>query len=105
MKKIFFLAGVLFFIGCTVGENNTTTTNTLPEKFIPNDGRMIAATNCFQCHGTNGYSKTSWDSIAGEDADEFYENDHPIMAAQTDGFDSGEVNEMFSYLKTLPEKD
>ncbi len=81
------------------------TTQVTLSTFTPNDGRMLAAVNCFGCHGSNGYSKTSWDSIAGEDMEEFFESDHPIMKAQTYGFTQTEIGKIFGYLSTLKEKE
>jgi sulfide dehydrogenase cytochrome subunit len=38
----------------------------------PHPGRLLAS-NCFQCHGTNGHAVGSMESLAGEDADDIYE--------------------------------
>ncbi|GAB6045999.1 hypothetical protein JCM11957_15980 [Caminibacter profundus] len=76
-------------------------TPTLPKKYTPNNSRVLAATTCFQCHGSFGVSKTRWDSIIGEDAEDFYENRHPIMKAQRAGFAKQEVRGMFNYLHSL----
>ncbi|QCT94085.1 hypothetical protein FE773_02510 [Caminibacter mediatlanticus TB-2] len=68
--------------------------------YTPNNGRVLAAANCFQCHGTNGVSVTNWDSIKDEDVEDFYD-DHPIMYAQTFGFNRNEVREIFNYLHSI----
>ena len=105
MRIVLTFIGLLFILGCSSDNNSNVTTQQLPTKFVPNDGRLLSATNCFQCHGTNGYSTTSFDSIAGEDKDEFYESDSPIMKAQVSGFTDSEVDLMFLYLKSLKEKE
>ncbi len=81
--------------------SSTAPTLTLPQRYTPNDGRLLAA-GCYQCHGTNGYSTNKWDSIAGEDMDEFYD-DHPLMRAQAQGYTLDEVRKIFDWLRTLPE--
>ena len=49
----------------------------------PPAGRLLAA-QCFQCHGTNGKSTSSIDSISGKSANELY-NDLIEMKAKTSG--------------------
>jgi len=39
----------------------------------PHPGRLLAS-NCFQCHGTNGRSLGSMPKLAGEDADRIFED-------------------------------
>lgn len=39
----------------------------------PSAGRLLVATQCAQCHGTDGYSVTRIDSIAGESYSELME--------------------------------
>ncbi len=39
----------------------------------PTAGRLLLATQCAQCHGTDGYSLTEIDSIAGEERSEIIE--------------------------------
>ena len=109
MKRLALFLSLVFLVGCGGNSDNldnqeinkTPPSSAKTDKFVPNNGRLLAATNCFQCHGTDGYSKTKWDSIAGEDMDEFYEREHPIMSAQIDGFKQDEVNAMFNYLQNL----
>lgn len=81
----------------------SSTSSAVISSYIPNDGRVLAS-GCFQCHGTNGISVNSLDSIAGEDelAHEMFGED-PIMDAQAKGFTASEISMMESYLKTLPE--
>jgi hypothetical protein len=70
---------------------NTSTTVTLPTSFTVNDGRLLGS-QCAQCHGTNGVSSSSFDSIKGEDnlTHEIYDDD-PIMNAQAKGYTSSEI--------------
>jgi len=39
----------------------------------PTMGRLLVATQCAQCHGTDGFSRTEIDSIAGEERSELLE--------------------------------
>jgi len=84
--------------------NNTPTTPnvTIPATFKADDGRLLAS-QCAQCHGTNGVSVNSWDSIAGENnlASEFFEDEEEIMTAIAHGFTSSEVTLMGNWLRTL----
>ncbi len=76
----------------------------IPDKYTPNNYRVLAAATCFQCHGSFGISKTKWDSIIGEDVKDFYKNRHPIMKAQRYGFTKKEVIGIFDYLHSLKYK-
>ena len=82
-------------------DNNTitSTTSTLPTSFIINDGRLLGA-NCAQCHGTNGISTNSWDSIAGEGnlLGEFRERKNALMYSVSHGFTDAQVNLIGSWL-------
>ena len=100
------LFSIIFIAGCGGGSDNTNTskapvTPTLASSYKVDDGRLLAS-NCYGCHGTNGYSTTRWDSIAGED--ELYEEMHEkggIMGVQTDGFTYEEISKMQNFLTTL----
>lgn len=78
----------------------------LPTAYNANAGRLLGS-QCAQCHGTNGVSTNSWDSIAGEDnlEDEIYEDDEPIMSAQAHGYTSEEIILIGDWLKTLKNND
>ncbi|CAA6809893.1 MAG: Unknown protein, partial [uncultured Sulfurovum sp.] len=80
---------------------NNTTTPTLPIEYKADAGRLLGS-QCAQCHGTNGISVNSWDSIAGESdlADEIFD-DEPIMTAQAHGYTSEEIALIGTWLKTL----
>ena len=102
---------LLALIGCGGGggdsvSNINSNPPQLPQKFKADDGRLLAA-NCAQCHGTNGVSVNSWDSIAGEKEllEEFYEDEHPLMSAIAHGFNRDEVAKMGSWLSSLPKAD
>jgi len=97
-KRVLLLIGVTLFAGKYYYEP------TLPQRYTPDSGRLLAAANCFQCHGTFGISKTKWDSIVNEEAKEFFENKHPIMKAQVKGFTKQEVYSIFDYLHSLKVK-
>jgi sulfide dehydrogenase cytochrome subunit len=47
----------------------------------PPAGRLLAS-NCFQCHGTNGYSSAGFDKLVGMTADELL---HKMKEMQTSG--------------------
>ena len=82
--------------------STTTTTNvTLPTTYKADAGRLLGS-QCAQCHGTNGVSVNSWDSIAGESdlASEIFD-DEPIMTAQAHGYTSEEITLIGNWLKTL----
>jgi hypothetical protein len=84
-------------------ETTTTTTTTGPvQNYSVVNGRLLVS-QCAQCHGTNGRSVTSWDSIAGEGnelASEMFD-DEPIMTAQAHGYSSAEISAMASWLGGL----
>ena len=87
-------------------ESNTDTDIVLPTGYTVNAGRLLGS-QCAQCHGTNGISTNSWDSIAGESnlEDEIYEDDEPIMMAQAHGYTSEEIILIGDWLKTLTNND
>jgi hypothetical protein len=85
-------------------DNSNTSTGalvTLPSSYTQNDGRLLSS-QCSQCHGTNGNSINSWDSIAGENdlLDEIHD-DNPIMSAQAKGYTDSEISLMGNWLSTL----
>lgn len=88
------------------GSYNVDREIVLPTSYTVNAGRLLGS-QCAQCHGTNGISVNSWDSIAGESnlADEIYEDDEPIMMAQAHGYTDEEIILIGEWLKTLKEND
>lgn len=83
-------------------ENNSSNlTINLPSTFSVNDGRLLGS-QCAQCHGTNGVSSSSFDSIKGENNlyHEMYDDDE-IMKAQAKGYTQAEVTKIESWLNSL----
>ncbi|MCF6254469.1 MAG: hypothetical protein L3J38_06955 [Thiomicrorhabdus sp.] len=71
-------------------------------QYTPVTGRLLAS-QCAQCHGTNGYSVNSWDRLVGSDdiAREMYEySTAHIMGAQTIGYTPSEISEVSYYFLT-----
>ncbi|CAA6815741.1 MAG: Unknown protein [uncultured Sulfurovum sp.] len=98
----------LALVGCgggssstTVEDTNTSIATILPLSYTADAGRLLGS-QCAQCHGTNGVSVNSWDSIAGENdlADEIFD-DEPIMTAQAHGYTAEEITLIGNWLKTL----
>jgi len=72
----------------------------------------LLASQCAQCHGTNGYSQNGIEGIAGEEAKDMYEDltdmkgeDKPenIMDHQALGYTDDQIRRIASYFSTLPE--
>lgn len=73
----------------------------------PPPGRLLAS-NCFQCHGTNGKGR-AFDSLAGKSADKLYkemkeqqsgEEGDTIMARHAMGFSDAQLRELTRWLAT-----
>ncbi len=82
---------------------STTTVITPVQSYTLANGRLLVS-QCAQCHGTNGRSVTSWDSItdeANELASEMYDGP-AIMTAQAHGYSSAEIQAMASWLIAQP---
>ncbi len=71
----------------------------------PPPGRLLAS-NCFQCHGTNG-AGSSFDSLIGEAPDEIYkklremQSENPgnnIMKAHARGYTDEQMRQISTYL-------
>ena len=72
------------------------------------NGRLLAS-NCFQCHGTNG--KGGFDRLAGKSANEIYgdlkefasgeEDANGIMAAHATGFSDSQLRSIASYFSSI----
>jgi len=75
----------------------------------PPEGRLLAS-QCFQCHGTNGQSKSGIDSIAGKNASELYKDllemkaktTSDVMYQQAKVYTDAELKAIANYLATLP---
>ena len=71
------------------------------------DGRLLAS-NCFQCHGTNGKGP-GFDKLAGKSASELYKEllefragkeGKGIMAAHAMGYSDAQLRALSTYLST-----
>ena len=78
----------------------------------PANDRLLAS-QCAQCHGTNGYAVGEMDEIAGEDAKDLFEDlrdmrreDRPenIMDHQALGYTEAQILRIAHYYSTLPEE-
>ena len=75
----------------------------------PPPGQLLAS-QCFQCHGTNGRAVSGFESITGKSADEMYKNllemnqrpPEGIMDVQTRAFTPAQLRLIANYLATLP---
>lgn len=75
----------------------------------PPAGRLLAS-QCFQCHGTQGLAVGDIDSLAGETADEIYDEllemkyraGNHIMVAHALGYSDAELLKIAQFLSTLP---
>ena len=104
------LAGVAA-AGCGGGDATGTSALETPEgrrsstttvaQAANTEGRLLAS-NCFQCHGTNGNG--GFEEIRGKDAKELIEfQDKPasrdIMAAHAQGYTTAQLRQIAAYLK------
>lgn len=78
----------------------------------PPAGRLLA-TQCFQCHGTNGQSQSEIDSIDDESADELFEellemkasNKITVMNQQAKAYSDAELRLIADYLGRTGDND
>jgi sulfide dehydrogenase cytochrome subunit len=72
----------------------------------------LLASQCAQCHGTNGYAQGDIDELAGEEAKDLFEDlqdmkgeDRPedIMDHQALGYSDSQIRRIASYFAGLPE--
>lgn len=93
-------------------ETSSTTVYTPVSEYTLTTGRLLAS-QCAQCHGTNGSSTNSWDSIAGESASELIEEmkeiqageEDLIMQAQAHGYSDAEIEALAAWLATQASSD
>lgn len=73
----------------------------------------LLASQCAQCHGTNGYAIGEFDAIAGEEAKDLFEDladmkgeDAPenIMDHQALGYTNAQIHRIARFYATLPEE-
>ncbi|EIJ36046.1 c-type cytochrome [Thiothrix nivea] len=100
-------------ISTSTGTTGTTTTTTgsgtAPAINAP-DGARLLASQCFQCHGTNGSSASGIESITGESSAELvsemlemkYSTDVDIMHYQAKGYSEDQIRSLSAYLAALP---
>jgi cytochrome subunit of sulfide dehydrogenase len=77
----------------------------------PPAGRLLAS-QCFQCHGTDGQAVGGFESITGESAKSMYESllemsrrrPENIMDLQARGFTPEQLRLIAGYLSTLPKQ-
>jgi sulfide dehydrogenase cytochrome subunit len=75
-------------------------------------GRLLAS-QCFQCHGTDGQAVSGFESIAGKSANGMYESllemslrrPENIMDMQARAFTPAQLRQIANYLSTLPGGD
>lgn len=77
----------------------------------PHPGRLLAS-NCFQCHGTNGRAIGDMEELAGEDADDIYEEllemrEEPIganvMHVQARGYTEAQLRLIADFFSKQPD--
>ncbi|WP_374409381.1 cytochrome c [Hydrogenophaga sp.] len=112
------VASTAALIGCGGGNDSTPTlarsSSTAPDTSLAasqqksstsvtptTEGRLLAS-NCFQCHGTNGTG--GFDSIRGGDAKEVLEfltkpASKEIMAAHAQGYTTAQLQKIIAYLQ------
>ena len=113
VRKLFFVASCVLALSVTAladddddersgGDRRVTTPTPAP---IPAStaGRLLAS-NCFQCHGTNGSG--GFERITGGEAGEIREfrskiANKDIMAAHAQGFTDAQIEALVSYLNQL----
>ncbi len=78
-----------------------------PATITPNTGRLLAS-NCYQCHGTNGSG--GFERLAGESASEIYgelkefaasTSSNNIMAAHAAGYTDAQMRAIAAHLSTV----
>jgi len=106
MKKLFTSLAVMPLISAFSLQATVTAAD-------PAVNRLLAS-QCAQCHGTNGYSRSEFDGIAGEEARDMYEDltdmkqeDRPenIMDHQALGYTNEQILRIAAYYAGLPEDD
>jgi sulfide dehydrogenase cytochrome subunit len=112
MKYRYLLIAIpIFFLqtACGDGSEENITSSQLNNNAIttPSVGRLLAS-QCAQCHGTDGISISEIDSLVGE-SDEILEemsemkgsSKNSIMHLQAKGYSNSEIREIARYFSTL----
>lgn len=89
----------------TLAKSANTTSTAAPAAVLvqpANTAGRLLASNCFQCHGTQGTG--GFDSIRGKDANEVYEYltksaSGNIMAAHAQGYTKAQLQAIVAYLQ------
>ena len=115
MKHVYKFAGILAAAGLALAPSlqaeTSTSTSTLPyasgAMTLDHPGRLLAS-NCFQCHGTNGKGP-GFETLAGKSASELYkemkefqsgkEGDN-IMARHVMGYTDAQLQSLAQWLST-----
>jgi len=92
-----------------VDTRGETDQETSPSGTTIPDGARLLASQCFQCHGTDGYSRTGIDSLSGESGAELvdemlemvYETDDDLMHYQARGYSEEQVRAIAAYIASL----
>ena len=93
---------------CTLAGMAWAQTSTAP---LPPTGRLLAS-NCFQCHGTNGNPRVAgFDRLAGKSANDIFEklkefqseNDpNNIMKVHAQGYTDAQLRSIAAYFSRQP---
>ncbi len=86
----------------------TNTGVTLNGTMVPDGARLLAA-QCFQCHGTDGRSRTGIDSLLGESEGEILEEmremkqktKSDIMHSQAKGYTDAQIRAIAAYFASF----
>lgn len=89
----------------TLAKSANTTSTAAPAAVVvqpANTAGRLLASNCFQCHGTQGTG--GFDSIRGKDANDVYEYltkpaSSNIMAAHAQGYTKAQLQAIVAYLQ------
>lgn len=73
----------------------------------------LLASQCAQCHGTEGQAVGDMDGLAGEEFQDLYDklldfkrkDDHDVMHYQIQGYTEDQLYRIASYYASLPEED
>ena len=104
LSRSLFRASLAVFLFCAV---QTTAVSAQD----PTVNRLLAS-QCAQCHGTNGYAMGDIESLAGEEAKDLYEDlvdmkgeDRPedIMDHQALGYSNQQIRRIAQFYAALPE--
>lgn len=92
------------YTGGSLSNTNISTAGLI----IP-DGARLLASQCFQCHGTDGHSTTEIDSLAGESQSELIsemremkaENKNDLMHYQAKAYSDVQIQIIAAYFASL----